>query len=115
MGLIKSSEKAPAALCRLGIGQGFLSPIWAISSESWVWFHRIFLSVYEAGDGVSLVAHSCPASGSLSASILLFFFLSPCCSSESLGELSISRLVLLSPDPGCGLWMQEEEELRGSL
>lgn len=44
-----------------------------------------------------------------------FFFLSPCCSSESRGELSISQLVLLGPDPGCGLWMQEEEELRGSL
>lgn len=64
LGLIKSEEKAPAALCRLGIRQ---SPTWAISTESWIWF----LSVCEAGDGVSPGGS---ASGSLSASLLTFFF-----------------------------------------
>lgn len=88
-----------------------------MSSEPWFGF----LSVCRAGDGISLRGYTCPAPGSFSGSILPCFreffwfnFLSPCCSSESLGELSISQLVLLDPDPSSGLWVQEEEELRGS-
>lgn len=99
LGLIKSEEKAPAALCRLGIRQ---SPTWAISTESWIWF----LSVCEAGVG-------CPLGALLQGVCLLqlCLFLSPCCSAEPLGELSISHLVLLSPDPSCGCRRRKSSEV----
>lgn len=66
---LRAKKRLQLLSAGVGSGRDRQSPIWAVSSESWFWF----LSVCEAGDGVSLGSHPCPASGSLSASILPFF------------------------------------------
>lgn len=97
---LRAKKRLQLLSAGLGSGRDLQSPIWAVSSEFGFGFS---LSVRLAM-GSPLGATPALLQG---VCLLQFcpFFLSPCCSSESLGELSISQLVLL---------ILLEEEPRGS-
>lgn len=74
------------------------------------------LSALSLGFGFSQslrLVMGCPLGALLQGVCLLqlCLFLSPCCSAEPLGELSISHLVLLSPDPSCGCRRRKSSEV----